>query len=392
MIKIKVPRKLELGKILILYIFGTLYLQLIELFLPFSVTKLMVAALLLLTIFGVGTRNIKCGYLVYTMGVLGFVYLCAYFFSLREIFSYVYPPIIVAIITLLMLDNFPEEIKTFDWKLVNWLIFGYLIINAIFYIFHLDSCFQFAGGQLQFKGALPHTNMFGSVFLGLFVIIFWQRSTLAWINKIIIIILMLTTYSRTYILVIFCCLILQIMTMIWRKISFTVKAILSGVFLLIVGDLALAFGTHLLDATIAYLPFLARFRTFQFGGNGRQYLQEAFVYAVKKSRILGRITGAGMTKSYLEGISVDFAHSFTENSFMGIYMLFGTMGMFVIVYVLYRLLKMNHNGPEICIIAIVAASMLTQDTLLSIETGLVMCFAVIVMYCQGRFLRKQKNP
>jgi hypothetical protein len=239
-----------------------------------------------------------------------------------------------------------------------------------------------AGGQSQFKGALPHTNMLGSVLFGLYIAIFWQRTPIAWINKIMITILMLTTYSRTYILIILCCIVLQVMVMFWKQINFAIKGVLITFLALILGDLLLAFGTTILESLISYLPFLARFQTFRFGGNGRQYLQDAFLYTIKTSSILEKLIGDGLAKTYLEAITVEFSHSFTENSFMGIYLLFGLSGVATVIYVLYKLLKMSHGGAEVCIIIIIALSMLTQDTLLSIETGVVMCFSLIAMFCQ----------
>lgn len=371
-----IPKKSNIMQCLVFYIFGVLYMQIIEFCLPYTVTKFFLLALILLVMYGSIKGVIKLRYYVLGASIVGVFYLLIYFLSIRYIFSYVYPPIIIAVFSLIMVDNLPKEVNCYNWEKIDRFVFGYLIINTILYLVKYPASFQDTGIQMQFKGALPHSNMFGAVMVSLFILLFWQETKLAYVNKILIFFLVLCTLSRTYIVIILACMALDILALFVKKIEFSFKIIISG-------SLFVLFGFQMFNLLVEKIPAFSRFKSFKFGGNGRQYLQESYYAVIKNSDLKELLIGIPMVKPYLDGIRIEFTHSFTENSFIGIFLLFGIIGIFMLVYIIYRILKINNKGPVIYMVIVVCVSMITQDTLLSVQTGMLLVFSLICMVCQG---------
>lgn len=371
--KIKINKVNNIMDSVIFYIFGVLYLQIVELFLTVSITKFLVLWLLISITYIIVIKRKRVKGTIGISFLFGMFYLVYYFFNLRAIFTYVYPAVIVVIMGLIIIDDRSAQIEHFNWKNINKAVMGYLSINIIFYFFKFSKCFQLAGNELQYRGPLPHTNMFGSVMMSLFLILFWRKEKVACLNKFLIVFLVFTSMSRTYILTILMCVVVEILALFWKRIKFICK-------LLIGGTTTGVFGSVIFNLAIEYIPFLSRFKNYSFGANGRQYLQESFINTVKSSSIVGKLFGFSMVKSYLDGISVSFSHSFTENSYMGIFLLFGVLGLIICSYMVVKIIKISHSGVCLTILLIVFMSIYTQDTILSVQTGLLLIFSVVCVF------------
>lgn len=361
-------------KLLFFYIFSVLYLQIIELALPFSITKFILMIVLMVLAINILRKKYKAGALVFLTSLVGSLYLCIYFFTFREIISYVYPPVMVAAIGSLLLDNSQKNMDCIRWDSINKFIFIYILINIIFFILRINACFQDAGVQ-QFKGFLPHTNMLGAVLVSLYLVIFWQKGMLAGINKCLIVLLILGTYSRTFIALTAMLVALQLIGVYRRKLPFMGKLMI-GIILLIL------MGYPLFKLMVTYVPALARFRLHGFTGNGRQYLSEAYWNTIKGSNLKDLILGTHLPETYLKNIQMDFPHSFTENSYMGITLMFGLAGAFFFLAILCRIFKQVRSAQAACVVIVCMTPLLMQDMLLSVQTGILYVFSVLCVIYQ----------
>lgn len=356
-------------KLLFFYIFSVLCLQIVEMALPVSITKFVLLIVLTVISINILRRKYKAGATFFLTALAGILYLCIYFFTLRDIVSYVYPPIIVAAIGSLLLDNSQKNMECTRWNSINKFIFMYILINIIFFILRIDACFQDAGVQ-QFKGFLPHTNMLGAILVSFYLIIFWQKGMLAGINKCLIVLLILGTYSRTFIALTAMLVALQLIGVYRRKLPFMGK--------LMIGIILLALmGYPLFTLMVTYVPALARFRLHGFTGNGRQYLSEAYWNTIKGSNLKDLILGTHLPETYLKNIEMDFPHSFTENSYMGITLLFGLVGAFFFLAILCRIFKQVRSAQAACVVIVCLTPLLMQDILLSVQTGILYVFSVL---------------
>ena len=322
-------------------------------------------------IMGCINNKIKCPLLVFPIVLLGLVYLIAYAVVYPDIISYVYPPITIAVFALLMLENMPVLIVKEDSYLLNRGMLGYLLINFCLYLSRFPLCFQLVGEQLQYKGALPHTNMMGTVLLGILVILFWQNSKLAWINRVLTLFLILVTMSRTYTAAAIIIMMLYIMTNFWKKMNFFIKSFFIGGFLSIII-------IKIFNLAIEYVSVLVRFKKFSMGGNGRQYLQSAYAKTINESTFLSKIFGIPLPRIYQQAIEVAFPHSFTENSYIGIFLLFGIVGSIISITILIKIFRNARSIQTTILITIFLLTMTVQDTLLSVQTGLLFLFSCIV--------------
>lgn len=375
--KIRISKKPDILQIMTFYIFGVLYLQILGMWLPFSITKPLVLVLLVQLFVGIVNRSIKASLVALSTVVVGVIYFLYYILKVREIVSYVYPAIIVSAIALLLADNLSNSLAKYDWRRFNKLLMGYLVLNLAFYLLKVPASFQVAGSQLQFKGPLPHTNMFASVLQSFYILLFWQKTRRANINKFLILILMLTTMSRTYMLTLLACVFINYIAFIRPRMTFATKLVAIGIGGVIIAPL-------LFSIAIEVIPAFARFKTFGFGGNGRQYLQESYFLAIKNGSLLDKLLGFPMVRPYLDGIAISFPHSFTECSFMGIYLQFGIFGIICWGTFIYKLLKRGCSGPAMWILAISCASLLMQDTLLSVQTGILFVISIVYMFSDHR--------
>lgn len=356
------------------YIFSVLYLQIIEIILPFSLTKLIFLFVLMVISINIIKKKFKAGPLFILITLAGLFYLCIYFSALREIISFVYPPIMVAAISSLLLEISPKDMTCINWEKINRLILIYLMINTIFFLLKFETCFQDAGIQ-QFRGFLPHTNMLGAVLVSLYLIIFWQKGIVARIDRCLIFLLILFTYSRTFIAIIAMIAALQIIGLYQKKLPFIGKLIIFIMLLIIAGY-------PLFKLLVAFVPMLARFRLHGFSGNGRWYLNKAYWNTIKESNFADLIFGVNLPETYLNNIEVDFPHSFTENSYMGITLMFGLAGTLIFLIILRKIFKQAQSAQAVCVLIICMIPMLMQDILLSVQTGILYIFSVLCVIYQ----------
>lgn len=140
------------------------------------------------------------------------------------------------------------------------------------------------------------------------------------------------------------------------------------------------------DFLVKFIPQLARFKQFAFSGNGRDVLRKAYHEASADTNIWGRLAGIPMTKRYLQYITVEFSHSFSENSYMGISLIFGLSGVLIFLYMLCRLVKRISCAPEAMVLCIWLFTFFFQDTLLSVQTGILFVFSTFIVCGKHREL------
>ncbi len=368
-------------ELLFFYLFGVLYLQIIELILPFTLTKFVFLIVLMVILINILKKKFKANMSIFLITLGGIIYLGIYLFTLKEIISYVYPPIMIAIISSLLLENSPLYMKCINWNSINKLILIYLFINIIFFLLKIENCFQDAGVQ-QFKGFLPHTNMLGAILISLYLIIFWEKGIVAGTNKCLIVLLIFGTYSRTFIILLAMILALQLLGIYQKKLPFVGKLIIAIIMLILIGY-------PLFKFMVTFVPTLARFRMHGFTGNGRQYLSEAYWNTIKDSNFADLILGVNLPKTYLKNIQIDFPHSFTENSYMGILLIFGIGGAFFFLAILCKFLKQVCSTQTVCVVIVCMIPLLMQDILLSVQTGIFYIFSVLCVIYQDPKRKKK---
>lgn len=381
--RVKVKDLTNIWKCSSLYIFMVLFGQLSGIFIPVSITKVFVLYLLMMTVLGMAENNIVFNLPVLVFALCGFAFCITYFIFFREIFSYVYPGVIVLLFAYLYLCNYSTVRESVNLDAINKGILIYAIMNIFLYLIRFEAVFQNNGIELQFKGALPHTNMFGTVALSLFVAIFWINNIISMINRILLTLLIFVSMSRTYILCVLAIWLIWLGTFIWKNISFWLKAFW-GVLLLLIA------GTSIFNRMISVIPSMVRFKTTLFGGNGRQYLEASYRNVIHSSSLMEKTAALGMPQKYLAGIEVEFSHSFTENSYAGIFLLFGIGGAVLLGLILFKTIKYSKSGQAVLIIIIYLSSLMLQDTLLSVQTGILFFFSLAIMLNCGTLNQRQK--
>jgi len=356
------------------YVFAVLYGQILSLFLPFFTTKIFAIYMILITIYGIWIRKIRYRLTAIASVLLGIYFILRYVFDLREVISYVYASAIVIIFAALYIEN-TETNFSINSKKINQYIFLYLLLNVSLYIWGFSGCFQNTGSELRFRGALPHSNMLGAVIFSLFLLIFWDRKRLAWCNKLGLTLIVFLSRSRTYILFIMVIWLIQICSVTCRRVEFRTKLLAGIAFLTL-------FGRSMFQIMVTHFSFMSRFRTNRLGGNGRQYLQASYLNTILKGSVIEKVSGIKMAKSYLAGITVSFSHSFTENSVAGIFLLFGVAGFLLLLIIFSKYIRNCKSVQGWLFILLNLLSLLTQDTLLSIQTGIMtfMSLAVAISY------------
>ena len=362
------------------YIFMVLYVQVLEVLLPFSVTKFFVLLLLISILVGVVKKTISIDKSFVSAAIVFLFFLFFYYVYKKELFSFVYPGVIVVLYACLLLANEHRINENTNKTLGDRFILGYLIVNVMLYFSKESVFFQMD----QFKGALPHTNMLGSILLSLFIIEFWSKGIIVRINQILITVILLFTQSRTYLLMIIAIWLLIIAGIVWKKVHFLVKAIIGSVFLAL-------FGNVIFERLIELVPGLSRFQSFRFSGNGRQILNLAYSNTIAKSSFLDMIKGYPMADKYTSGISVDFHHSFTENSYYGFFLLFGLIGFGFLVFLLIRMLLKRASIQNVFIMLFALVTLFFQDTLLSVQTGIILMYALTVSNEEYKQLKTINN-
>lgn len=371
--KIKKSDATQIWKLSIAYVFIVLYFQLTELFLSFSITKVFLLLFIVCVLSGIITKKIKTNLFTYIIVFICAIYLIYYLLIDFEHFNNYYPILIVLCISAIFFDNVSSVREKISFTSLNKLIFVYAFLNILCYILKLQNAFQDNGIQLQYKGALPHSNLFGGVVISLFVLIFWDNSKKSIINKILLSILIFGTFSRTYILLIIALWLIWFVTFWGRKLNIWLRVIIEIVIVALCG-------IPLFSSMVGKFSFLARFSNGILSNlNGRNILQLYYYKALEDASWAERITGFNLARRYTDLWSIDFKHSFTENSYMALLILMGCVGLVLLFLIIYRLLKNCSNIQTVTIIIVMLVSLSMQDTLLSTQSGVLFFFSLIVM-------------
>ena len=363
----------QIWKISCFYIFSVLYFQIPELFLSFSITKLFLFLFMVMCFVGVITKKQKID--IFLLVVLGICLMDLIYYLVNNIscFDKIYPMVIVLIISNLYLTNSNSVKENIDLNSINNWILGYVLINFILYILKIQTAFQDNGVQLQFKGALPHSNLFGNVIISLFILIFWDKSKKSIINKMFLTLLILVTLSRTYIMLNIALWLIWLVTFWGEKINIWIKTILGVIVVCLCG-------VPLFNSLVGNISYFARFSTGLFSnGNGRNYLQIYFYKALLWTTWLERLTGFNLANRYSNLTTMEFSHSFTENSYMAVLILMGIVGFWLLSVIIVGMLKKAKNIQSIAIMIIMLISLFVQDILLSTQAGILFFFSLIVM-------------
>lgn len=355
------------------YIFAVLYFQIPELFFDFSITKIFLLLLITVCFIGIFAKKRKEEVFLWVITCICLIYLIYYLATNISFFSKMYPLVIVLILSNMYLLNANSVKDKINLNIINNLILGYALINLLIYILRIKTAFQDNGVQLQFKGALPHSNLFGNVIISLFVLIFWDKSKKSVINKMLLSTLILVTLSRTYIMLNIALWLIWVVTFWGERINIWIKSILGIMVVFLCG-------LPLFNSMVGHISFFERFSTgFLLNGNGREYLKLYFYKAFLSATWIERTTGVNLANKYSNLTIMDFSHSFTENSYMAVILLMGMIGLIILIAMIVRLIKGTKNIQSVAIIIIMLTSLFVQDTLLSTQAGILFFFSLVVM-------------
>lgn len=381
---VRIPEKLNILDNIYIYIFGILYIQILELILPIRVSKILFLLLMFQVAVGIARKRYKIGIGSIIVFCVSAIYLLLYVIFCRGAFSSVYPVAFLAMFSPVILNNLSVDVGEKYWKTINIYILVYLLMNIVLYLIGPDKCFQIEANVLHFKGALPHSNMYCAVLMGLYICTFWQKGLLTWVNRLLELFLIMSTGSRTYILIIFLLIGLKILA----SDGYQSKFILKCAFLFVPALFLLQPVWNLL---VEHVPAMARFKVLSFNSNGRQPLWNAMIEAVNLSDFIDVIWGLPVTKKYLEIAPSDYSHSFTENSYAGIFLLFGIIGVSLFIIIILKILSETRNLQTVCVILASLLTLLVQDTLISFQTGMILFAAIVVMVRQNKLMLQERR-
>ncbi len=372
----KLKFELNLINILFFYIFGILFLQIIEMFLHIKITELVFVAAVALIFLGIVQGKIKIGLDVILVGAVAVVYLLIYYLQFQSIFSYAYPPILIAVLLPLLARNIFLKPTTQLRNVAAYLSLIYLLINVLLYVIHYEACFQVAD-KIQFKGVLPHSNLFCSIIICIYAFHYNGKGWVYIVNRVLCIAFIFTTSSRTYIVAIALMVIIRWLTAYGKRTSISVKL---GILFLV----AVVLGPPIILLMLKYVPSMERFVKFGFTGNGRQVLKGAYSYAFESTGLFGKLFGVKTTENYLEYDIEEFPHSFTENSYVGVAVLFGIVGVVYFGYFVLKTCLKSKSFQTIATLGVFLITFFVQDTLLSVQAGLFTVTAVYYLLLQSK--------
>lgn len=361
----------------LIYVIGMAGIQIVEMFTKGSYSRI-IMLLLLLSIFLsiIINGRIKKGEVKYLIIILAFVgvYNLIYMGVWQyEIVNNLHAAILNMIIYPFIVFNLNFN-KFNNWSFIEKLIFIYFCINLFLFIVRYPACFS--PFTKQFQGASSDPNLLAVIIMAIVLLEFWGETRLSVINKILAFALIIVNGSRAYLVCIIGILFVNVITKRKRNNLTVIPSIIIFVSVLIILSLfliSIGYDIRLFDEGL---------RT-----NGRSYLLMCGYNAISKVSFKEILFGSvNLVKKYLSLSLITTTHSFGENSYLSLLMLFGLLGLGFFVIYWYTFWYMKKKIYMRIVLMIVLASFFIHDTILYTQGFVCLTGALIVLATDSRQL------
>ena len=271
----------------------------------------------------------------------------------------------------------------FRWKKIEKLIFLYIVSNIfLFHIRYPGFLTRGNAGILQYKGASSDANLLGAIFFSFLILEFWGVTRISIVNRLLSMYLIVLNGSRNFtvcgIVVLLTDIILFYRVRRWSFAKLLVRIALVGILIYPLADYM-----GLLDQFV-----VRRFASQGLDSNGRAYMVFAFQQVVLKQATFQELLFGGppLAERYWAIAGLTRGHSFAENSYISMLMLFGAVGCFLIFYYVVLCVRMGKgkNRAYYVVLASVLVAFISHDTILYIQGFVGLTGALAVLATDGR--------
>lgn len=356
-------------KAFLLYFLGVALIQILELFINIKLSKVFMIVFLAVLVckFIRKTRMTKRIVVYYTLTLIYFL-LYEFIYTLNSNFAL---PILIVMIVFPFMLKYLTFSKFDNWSLIEFFVIFYLLINMYLYFINYPLCFQNDAGR-QFVGGSANPNLFATIIYIILLIEFWGHSLKAYCIKGVSLFLLIANGSRTYLFLGIIVVMLSLIANSKNVISLIKKvSVVFIVFLFAV--------IPLIHYLIQNSNILERFINKGITSNGRIQLLLVAKDTAFTSSLNDLLFGIKMGEAYRMQSIFNYSHSLGENSFLSIFVLFGVIGIIVILWYIYSVYKLNDRFIYKILVTVTLLSFLTQDTVCYVQGFLGIFGAFIVI-------------
>ncbi len=377
----KVKLQIQSDIIFFIYFLGVAFLQIAEVFVDFSITKLFflifVFALVLETFKKVSKRKL--------LYILIYELICILYFAVYTSGITINESTArTALIVFMVFPFFSEGIsfQSFKlWDFIDNLLFVYLILNFFLYFSKNSIFFQWDSGW-RYVGGSDNPNLLATLMFTIVIIEFWGKSIKSYIIQVMAVIMTLLVSSRTYSFLAVIVFFLSILFNAKNKRKMLKRMLLA---FSVGGIITLFFLNYLYKDT----DLLNRYIIKGLQGNGRTFLVESAINACRQANFLDILSGVGLGNIYKKISSATLYHSFAENSYLTVLLLFGFFGIAVILMYIFTVLRYNKMIIYKILFFSVLLSYMFQDTVTYIQGFYAINGALMIAATDSRYLINQ---
>ncbi len=374
---LKIKRKGLGENLFFVYFFSLAFLQILEVYVNFSITKI----IFLIFALGMIIQDLYVLENEKLLHILLFEVICIFYFIVYKIFpmnsGFAFAALkCIMFFPFLKFLNF-EKIK--NWDIIETLLIIYLIINIYLYYFGGPDFFGY-DVIYRYKGGSSDPNLLATLICVIILMEFWGKSKKAIVVKILCIIVQLLISSRSFIAISAVVILISIIACADNRTKMLKR-------ILVLISIGLLISMCVIKILIKYTNLLHRFTVLGGNSNGRSYLFESFVKTLKHCNVTDWFFGVSAGNYYRQLASKTLGHSYAENSFMTLILLFGVFGVFIMLYYLFYMWKLNGMLWYRIVFCVTLLNFFFQDTVCYVQ-GFISIFGALVIVATDS--RKEK--
>ena len=362
--------KEKFTKIFLVILFGGLFMQATYVFLNINLTMSLTIAIFI--IWGINLIRYKIVNLSYLYVIISGIMISILIYSMKYFdASYIRVALNIALFGIIFYCTDVSIIRLYENK-IRKIIYSYFIINIILYLSRNPKFFKNVAieGSLRFKGLMPDANALASLCLFLMIIgIISFKENKKILPMILMLLLIFTTGSRGNTLV-----GISILAITLLKLNIIYKAIPIGII------------TYFMSSYIVNMNVFQRLLQIGLSLNNRNILSQIAFFEYNNSTLFEKITGVGMCDRYIFSTTNLYTlpyHDFAENSYITIIILFGIIGLILILSIILTMFlkinKKNFNIRSNIILILLLVILSKQDIILSTQLWMTMIVSVKVL-------------
>lgn len=379
----KVKLQIQSSIIFFIYFLGVAFLQIAEVFIDFSITKLF----FLIFVFSLALETFKRISKRKLLYISIYEIICILYFAIYTSGITINEGTAKTALIVFMVFPFFSEGVSFQsfqsWNFIDNLLLVYLILNFILYFSKNSIFFQWDSGW-RYVGGSDNPNLLAALMFAIVIIEFWGKSIKSYMIQGMAVIMTLLVSSRTYSFLSALVFLFSILFNAKNK-----KKMLKRV--LLVFSIGVIIVVFFLNYLYKDTDLLNRYIIKGLQGNGRTFLVKSAISAYQQASFLDILSGIGLGSIYKKISSTTLYHSFAENSYLTVVLLFGFFGIAVIFVYIFTVSKYNKMIIYKILFFIVLLSYMFQDTVTYIQGFYAINGALMIAATDSRYLINQAD-